>query len=133
MNIKLIRTFVPSMDFDTSIKFYKELGFKVLWKGEDLCEIGTVESNFFIQDYYVEEYANNFMMQLFVDDLDKLYNRAIKVIENFEGTKVQPIFETEYGRTFHLIDPTGVLWHMSESIKKGGNKAELLCDDNKKN
>lgn len=132
MNIKLIRTFVPSKDFETSIQFYKDLGFVELWKGKDLCEMGRKDSNFFVQDYYVEEYANNFMMQLFVDDLEELFKVAAPLIDKYENTKIMPIFEAEYGKTFHLIDPTGVLWHMTEQVKEEGNRSDLLCDDDKK-
>lgn len=132
MNIKLVRTFVPSKDFEQSIQYYKDLGFQQLWKGEDLCEMGTKEVNFFVQKYYVKEYAENFMMQLFVDDLEALYDTAKKLTEKYKETKVQPIFTAEYGKTFHVIDPTGVLWHMTEVTKQEGNRADLLCDDEKK-
>lgn len=117
MNIIQIRTFIPSKDFEVSKQFYKDLGLDILWENNDLAEIGTKTQNFFLQDYYVEEWANNCMLQMFMDDLDELYNKAVPLIEKYIGTKIKPIFEADYGRTFHLIGPAGELWHMTEAKK----------------
>jgi hypothetical protein len=86
----------------------------LLWEGEDLIEFGSKNHNFFLQDYYVKEWAENCMLQLFTEDLDALYEIAEPLISKYENTKIKPIFTANYGRTFHLIDPTGVLWHMTE-------------------
>lgn len=118
MNIQQIRTFVPSKDYKVSKQFYIDLGFEVQWEGDDLLELGTASQNFFLQDYYVKDWADNCMMQLFTDDLDLLYKKAEPLISQYKGTKIKPIFKADYGRTFHLIDPTGVLWHMTEVTKK---------------
>lgn len=130
MKIRNIRTFIPSKDFQISRQFYLDLGFEITWEGEDLVIFGTKEDNFFLQKFYVEDWANNCMMQLHVEDLESLYNVAKPLIEKYEGTKIKPIFEADYGKTFHIIDPAGVLWHMTEvsaAIVKEENK--LLCED----
>ncbi|QMS84615.1 VOC family protein [Candidatus Xianfuyuplasma coldseepsis] len=129
MNIKNIRTFIPSKDFEVSKRFYEDLGFEIQWEGEDLIIFGTKEQNFFLQKYYVEEWANNFMLQMHVDDLDALYDICDAVIKRYEGTKIKPIFEADYGRTFHILDPAGVLWHMTQVTKPVENEQDLLCDD----
>jgi len=118
MKINLIRSFIPGKDVNVSKQFYLDLGFKVIWEGEDLVEFGTEEQNFFLQKYYQEDWANNTMIQMFVEDLDSLYNIAENVIPNYKGTKIKSIFTAHYGRTFHLIDPSGVLWHMCERLEK---------------
>ena len=117
MNIIQIRTFIPSKDFETSKQFYQDLGFEILWNDQKMATIGTTTQNFFLQDYYVEEWANNFMLQMIVDDLDGLYTKASLLIEKYEGTKIKAIFDADYGRTFHLIGPAGELWHMTEVQK----------------
>ena len=132
MNIIQIRTFLPSKDFETSKNFYKDLGFTVTWENHELAEIGIAKQNFFLQKYYQEDWANNLMMQMFVDDLDELYSKAAPLIDKYEGTKIKSIFETDYGRTFHLIGPAGVLWHMTETENKNIKQDELLCNDEKK-
>ena len=118
MNIIQIRTFVPSRDFDISKQFYQDLGFEILWNDHKMATIGTTTQNFFLQDYYVKEWANNVMLQMFVDDLDELYNRALPLMNKYEGSKIKPIFKADYGRTFHLGGPAGELWHMTESQNK---------------
>jgi len=129
MNIIQIRTFMPSKDFEVSKQFYKDLGFTITWENHELAEIGTETQNFFLQKYYQEEWANNFMIQMFVDDLDDLYKKATPFIEKYEGTKLKDIFEADYGRTFHLIGPAGELWHMTEARNKNIKQDELLCNE----
>lgn len=129
MKIIQVRTFVPTKDFETSKQFYKDLGMRILWENHELATVGTDSQNFFLQDFYVEDWANNFMLQLFVDDLDQLYSTAVPLIDKYEGTKIKPIFKAEYGRTFHLIGPAGELWHMTEAKQKDVKQDELLCND----
>ena len=131
MKITNIRTFLPSKDFEVSKKFYVDMGFDVQWQSDDLVIYGTKERNFFLQKYYNEDWANNLMMQMHVDDLDALYAIVEPLITKYEGTKIKPIFTADYGRTFHLIDPAGVLWHMTEVNKPVANEQDLLCDDPK--
>ncbi len=115
MNIRLIRTFVPSKDFDTSRQFYLDLGFDIIWEGDDLINFGTATQNFFLQDFYNKDWAENFMLQMFVDDLDRLFERAAALIPDYPGTRIRDIFIADYGRTFHLIGPAGELWHMMDA------------------
>ena len=132
MEIKNIRTFLPSKDYKVSRQFYLDLGFQIQWEGNDLTIFGSETYNFFLQEYYNEDWANNFMIQMHVDDLDALYKVAEPLIKKYEGTKIKPIFTADYGRTFHLIDPSGVLWHLTEITEKVENEADLLCDEDKK-
>jgi hypothetical protein len=129
MKIKNIRTFLPSKDFDISKQFYLDLGFEILWQGEDLIIFGEEGQNFFLQKYYNEDWANNLMMQMHVEDLEALYTVAEPLIKKYEGTKIKAIFEADYGRTFHLIGPAGELWHMTEVTKKVEDESDLLCDE----
>ena len=129
MKILQIRTFVPSKDFETSKQFYKDLGLDILWENEELAEIGTSYQNFFLQKYYVKEWADNFMLQMFVDDLDQLFKKVEPLVAKYDGTKIRDIFEADYGRTFHLIGPAGELWHMTEANDKTQKQDELLCNE----
>ena len=118
MNIRNIRTFLPSIDFERSRQFYLDLGFEIMWEGKDLIIFGTKEQNFFLQNAYVEVWAQNTMVQMHVDDLDQLYLIAEELNRKYEEVKIKPIFTADYGRTFHMLDPAGVLWHMTEVRKQ---------------
>ena len=129
MNIKNLRTFLPSIDFDTSKQFYKDIGFEVMWENEELCQFGTSEYNFFLQKYYQKDWAENLMMQMHVDDLEELYEICETLLENYQGIKIKPIFTADYGKTFHLIGPAGELWHMTEVTKEEEEPNKLICED----
>ncbi len=130
MKIKGLKTFLPSIDFELSKQFYLDLGFNINWQGDELIEFGSKEYNFYLQKYYVKEWADNLMMQLFVEDLDKLYKVAEHVNEKYEATKLKPIFIADYGRTFHIIGPAGELWHMTEITNdKDIEHNKIICED----
>lgn len=129
MDIKLIRTFIPSKDVTISKQFYLDLGFKILWEGDDLIIFGTKENNFFLQKYYQKEWAENVMMQMHLTDLDAFYQVVEDAVSRYEGCKIKPIFTADYGRTFHLIDPAGVLWHFTEVIDEDADRQEAICND----
>ncbi|MGD9910136.1 MAG: VOC family protein [Candidatus Izemoplasmatales bacterium] len=114
MNVLGLRTFIPTKDFEESKKFYQEFGFELLWENDTLAIVGTNQYQFFLQKAYAKEWAENMMLQLFVDDLDMLYSHLSTFYHKYEGVKMKPIFTADYGRTFHLIDPAGVLWHLTE-------------------
>lgn len=129
MKIKLLRTFLPSKDYETSKKFYNDLGFPTMWENHELAIMGTEDFSFFLQKYYNKEWAENLMMQLYVEDLEDLFKIADKLKDDYEGIKLKPIFTAEYGRTFHLIGPAGVLWHMTEITKEVEEPNKLICED----
>ena len=117
MKITNIRTFLPSKDFSVSKQFYLDLGFDLRWESDDLIIFGTTDHNFFLQNAYLKEWAENMMIQLHVTDLDALYEVCLRLKEKYEETKLIPIFTADYGRTFHFIGPAGELWHMTEEQK----------------
>ena len=114
MEAKALRPFIASKDFEISKSFYKDLGFEITYDSSDLVIFSMKGASFFLQNVYVQIWADNTMVQLVVDDLEGLYEIAEKLIDKYEGTKIKAIFKADYGRTFHLIDPAGVLWHMME-------------------
>jgi hypothetical protein len=114
MNAKIIRPFIPSIDFEISKSFYQELGFKITYEEEKMVILTLGEVSFFLQDAYVQDWAENTMIQLFVDDLEGLYEIAVGLSEKYENIRLKEIHTPHYGKTFHLIGPAGVLWHMME-------------------
>jgi hypothetical protein len=64
-----VRPFLPAKDFDLSKRFYETLGFtKVLDGDVAIFEVGS--SGFILQRHYQQQWAENCMLQLMVDDLD---------------------------------------------------------------
>lgn len=115
MTAKKLRPFLPSIKFDVSKAFYQDLGFQITYEDNQLVIFSLGEVSFFVQDAYVKEWAENTMVQLFVDDLNEIYERVKQLAEQYENILIKPIFQAHYGKTFHLIGPEGVLWHMMES------------------
>lgn len=65
---ELMRPFVPARDFGLSKPFYEEVGFEKLLDG-DVAIFRIGRSGFILQNRFAKEWAENFMMQLMVDNL----------------------------------------------------------------
>lgn len=113
-----LRTFVPSRSYETSRRFYKELGFDEKWTSNELSIFHASESqSFFVQNFYRKEQAENFMMQLMVEDLDAWWTHltSLDLESRYEGVKMKAPHDYPWGlREIHLIDPAGVLWHITQ-------------------
>lgn len=110
MTINQLKVYTPAKDFDESKRFYTALGFELTeaWGGSVDCKLGNAE--FRLQNYYAKAWAENFMMQFWVDDVEAWYQHAKSVIES--GGFSARVSETEMiGDTqiCHLWDPSGVL------------------------
>jgi uncharacterized glyoxalase superfamily protein PhnB len=118
------RPFLPSKDFDESKRFYEALGFKKLLDG-DVAIFAVGASSFVVQRYFQEEWAQNCMMQLMVDDLDAWWAHleALDLAKAF-GVKPprSPAVQPWGLRVAYLFDPAGVLWHVAE--RREGNPAD---------
>ena len=63
------RPFIPAKDFAVSKAFYEALGFQKRLDS-DVAIFAIGPTAFILQRFYEKEFAENFMMQLMVDDLD---------------------------------------------------------------
>jgi predicted enzyme related to lactoylglutathione lyase len=110
------RAFLPTKDFEVSKEFYLALGF-TLTLDSDVAIFATGESEIILTRFYQKEYAENFMMQLLVDDLDGWWAHisSLNLPERFgipapREPSVQP-----WGlRVAYVVDPCGVLWHLAQ-------------------
>ena len=117
MAAESVRPFLPAKDFAASRSFYDALGFtrELDADGVAIYRIGT--SSFLLQRHYQKEWAENFMMQLLVDDLDAWWQRisALDLPATFgvpppKAPAVQP-----WGlRIAYLVDPSGRVWHIAQ-------------------
>jgi predicted lactoylglutathione lyase len=118
--VKSIFPFVPSKDFELATQFYKDLGFSCPSDDEHVRTFTLGQFGFLLQDFYVEEWAKNSMMNLHVNDIDKWYKHTqdTKVTDKYPGTSVSPPKLEDWGMmVMHSVDPTGILWHITQTPK----------------
>ncbi len=110
--------FIPAKDYKLSRLFYRDLGFKevVTIKIGSRFEIDNF--GFWLQDYYVEEWAGNFMLCSYVEDIQSWFSRLKKMNLDAEYDKKARLqsepHEQEGGIMLQFADPSGVLWHVRE-------------------
>ncbi len=113
---EIARPFLPAKDFELSKRFYEALGFSKVMDGEvAIFRIGP--SSFILQNYFQKDWAENFMMQLMVDDLDFWWAHitSLDLPTNF-GVQVPraPALQPWGMRVAYVFDPSGVLWHVAK-------------------
>jgi catechol 2,3-dioxygenase-like lactoylglutathione lyase family enzyme len=115
------KAFVPAKDFDLSKRFYQDLGFELAWSSHDLAYFRHGNSSFLLQNFYKEEHAGNFMMHLLVKDVEAWWNQVqTKGLVGSYGVTAEPPADKPWGiRDFVIVDPTGVLWRIGQSINNG--------------
>jgi uncharacterized glyoxalase superfamily protein PhnB len=115
-----IKAFVPARDFALSKQFYQDLGFELAWSSENMAYLHQGNCSFLLQDFYVREHADNFMMHLLVTDVDAWWRHVeAKGIASKYNVKAEPPEDRPWGlRDFILVDPTGVLWRIGQDISE---------------
>lgn len=116
--INCITPFLTAKDFELSLRFYSDLGFSKVVEIEGAIRLEMDGYSFWLQNYYVEEWANNVMLCLYVDDIESWWSKIdyLNIEKRFGNTaKVlsQP-HDQEGGRMMQITDPSGVLWHIRE-------------------
>jgi hypothetical protein len=113
---ELARPFLPAKNFDLSKRFYLAIGFELLLDDEvAIFRIGS--SSFILQRHYNKQWAENFMMQLMVDDLDLWWEHitGLDLVRNYSVSASRAPAQQPWGlRVAYLVDPSGVLWHVAE-------------------
>lgn len=103
--------YTPSENFELSKQFYSELGFELTegWGGTMDCRLGGAA--FRLQNYYVKEWAENFMMRFGVEDVRAWHAHVKRVINGgkYANARVSEPEIVEGTPIFHVWDPCGVL------------------------
>jgi hypothetical protein len=111
-----VRPFLPAKDFDQSRRFYEALGFTKVLDG-DVAIFRMGASGFILQKHFQKEWAENFMMQLMVDDLDAWWTHiaSLDLPARFGVPAPRPPAIQPWGlRIGFVVDPSGVLWHVAQ-------------------
>ena len=113
---EMARPFLPAKDFEVSKAFYEALGFEKLLDA-DVAIFRVGAGGFILQRYYQKEWAENFMMQLMVDDLNAWWAHivALDLPGKFAVAPPRAPALQPWGlRVAYVFDPSGVLWHIAE-------------------
>lgn len=113
---ELARPFMPTKDFDLCKRFYEALGFEKVLDSE-VAIFNAGSGGFILQRYYQKDWAENFVMQLMVDDLDAWWThvRSLDLPAAFGVQSPKPPAAQPWGlRVAFVFDPSGVLWHVSQ-------------------
>ena len=111
------RAFLPARDFDLSRRFYEALGFAKVIEDEGVAIFEIGSSGFILQRHYQKNWAENFMMQLMVDDLDAWWSHisALDLPGKFGiPAPSAPAMQPWGLRIAYVVDPSGVLWHIAQ-------------------
>jgi uncharacterized glyoxalase superfamily protein PhnB len=117
-DIVALRPFLPAKDFETSLRFYSDLGFTAYRLSDSLASMHLGPFAFLLQKFEAEGFATNFMMHLLVNDLEGWWRRiegldlAAKYdVQAPSAPAIQP-----WGLTVaYVFDPSGVLWHVAQN------------------
>ncbi len=113
-----LRAFVPAKDLELSASFYADLGFTVNWRNNEIAEIQIGAFRFLLQKFFVAAHAENFMMSLSVEDADAWWEHIQRreITTKYPGIMAKPPAMQPWGiRVLYLSDPTGVLWHITDT------------------
>ena len=86
----------------------------------DVAIFRAGSGGFILQRYYQKDWAENFMMQLMVDDLDAWWEHinALDLPGKFGvGPPKAPAMQPWGLRIAYVVDPCGVLWHVAQRRK----------------
>ncbi|MGO1542409.1 MAG: glyoxalase [Luteimonas sp.] len=112
-----VRTFVPAKDFLLSKEFYSALGCNLEWSDDNLALLNLAGSRFYLQRYYVKDWAENSMLHISVQDSAQCFSDISKLLESgrFPSARVAAPKHEPYGASVTYVwDPSGVLLHLAQ-------------------
>lgn len=115
-NVKSIRPFIGSKDFDVSRNFYQDLGFEETTLGGNMSVFRTGKFSFYLQKAYVKDWVDNTMIFLEVENVDAFWENLLKLnlTATYENVRISPIKTLDWGKECFIHDPCGILWHVGE-------------------
>lgn len=118
LQIKNVMAFLPARDFELSRRFYEDIGFTKAIATDNAAQFMLGDYGFWLQDYYVEAWAANTMLCLYVEDIQAWARHldSLDLPHRYGGVAkvLSPPHAQEGGIMMHFCDPAGVLWHVRE-------------------
>ena len=114
-----IRPFIGAKNYELSRSFYRDLGFQESILAHNMSLFKTEGLGFYLQDAYIQDWIDNSMIFLEVEDVGRYWNEllALDLTAKYKSVKLTPIREDYWGRECFLHDPSGILWHFGEFLK----------------
>ncbi len=114
-----IRPFIGAKNFDISRNFYHDFGFEETVLFHNMSVFKTGQLAFYLQDAYVQDWIDNTMIFLEVDNVDRYWKElsSLGLTTKYENVKLTPIKNNDWGRECFMHDPSGILWHFGEFSK----------------
>ena len=114
-----IRPFIGAKDFEVSRSFYRDLGFQESILTHNLSYFKSQGLGFYLQDAYVQDWIDNSMVFLEVDNIDRYWKEllALDLATKYKNVKLTSIRDYDWGRECFMHDPSGILWHFGEFYK----------------
>ncbi len=109
--------FVPSgKDYDASRRLFAALGFEEVWENNGYAGFRNGAAEFILQRFDDEAFAQNFMVRLNVDDLDRWWSAISQkgLDRTYPGVRFSEPTDHPWGREVNLIDLAGVCWHIGQ-------------------
>jgi uncharacterized glyoxalase superfamily protein PhnB len=117
VDVIALRPFLPAADFETSLRFYIELGFTAIPLGDDLASMHLGPFAFMLQKFEADGFAGNFMMHLLVKDVAAWWSRMAALdLAGRHGVRppAPPAMQPWGLIVAYVVDPAGVLWHVAQ-------------------
>ncbi len=113
---KSIRPFIGAKNFELSRSFYRDLGFQETILSDNMSVFKTGGLAFYLQDAYVQDWIDNSMIFLEVEDVARYWNEllALDLVSKYKTVKLVPVKTYDWGRECFIHDPSGILWHIGE-------------------
>jgi Glyoxalase/Bleomycin resistance protein/Dioxygenase superfamily len=116
-DVVALRPFLPATDYEASVNFYRDLGFTIRPLGDDLASVHLGPFAFLLQKFQAENYANNYMMHLSVNDLDTWWKHieSLNLAAKYDvRPPTAPALQPWGLIVSYVVDPSGILWHFAQ-------------------
>jgi hypothetical protein len=112
-----IRVFVPALDFEVSKDFYVSIGCALKWYDDNLALLEMGGQRFYLQRYYVKEWAENSMFHVTVANAQSCFEQITQMLSTgrFPAARVSAPKHEPYGAIVTYVwDPSGVLLRLAQ-------------------
>lgn len=117
---KSIRPFIGAKDYHLSRSFYRDMGFNEVVLSPDMSLFKTGEIGFYLQNAYVQDWVDNTMVFMEVDNADSYFKElsALNLPSKYANVRLTPVRVDYWGKECFVHDPSGILWHFGEFFQK---------------
>ena len=111
LSIRDFKVYMPAKNFELSKRFYSALGFTMSEGFGGTADFELNGCRFRLQDFYIKDWAENWMAVIGVDDVQAWHERAQLMARSGEFGKinVSEVQDVDGSKVLEVHDPSGVL------------------------